>query len=121
MKILTIKRRADFVDLQNNFEKKIVGGSVIILIKPTKEKYIKVTAKNRAKDFVRIGLNITKKVDKRAVVRNRIKRFLREINRNLMKNYNDLYLKYYDYEFIAKKNILNYSYNSLFKEIKNLL
>lgn len=118
MKVLTIKRRADFVDIQQNYDKKFVSGCLVLLCKKTKEKYTKITAKHRVKDFVRFGYTVTKKIDKRAVTRNRIKRLLRTINAELIKNYNDLYINNYDYEFIAKKNILEYNYNGLKKEIK---
>lgn len=121
MKILTVKRRADFIDIQNNYDKKITTKDLVLLCKKTAEKYTKVTEKRRLTEFIRIGLTVTKKIDKRAVIRNRIKRLLREINRNLMKNYENLYVKHYDYEFIAKKTIVDCNYNDLLEEIKYLL
>lgn len=118
MKILTIKRRADFVNIQQNYDSKFVSNCLVVLCKKTEKKYRKITAKNRAKDFVRLGYTVTKKIDKRAVVRNRVKRLLREANAELIKNCSSLYINNYDYEFIAKKNILGYTYDKLLKEIK---
>ena len=40
------------------------------------------------------------------MIRNHIKRQIREICGDLFKNSNELFLKNYDYEIIAKRNIL---------------
>ncbi len=118
MKILTIKKRADFINIQNNYEKKIITDNLIVLCKKTDEKYTKITKKRKLTEFIRIGLTVTKRIDKRAVVRNRIKRLLREINKNLIKNFKDLYINHIDYEFISKKSIIDCNYIKLFKEVE---
>jgi len=65
-------------------------------------------------NIVKIGLVVSNKVDKRASVRNLLKRRLREINRILLKdlkaNYNLL--------IIAKKSALDLSFAELKKQIE---
>jgi ribonuclease P protein component len=115
VKTLKIKKRADFVDMQQNFDRRIVGANVIILCKSTKSKYTEVTAKKRLAHFTRIGVVATKKLDKRAVVRNKIKRMICEISRNM------IFKDHFDYEIIAKKSILSSKYIDVYNEIKKLL
>lgn len=122
MKILKIKKRIDFINIQNSYNKKLIGNHLIVLCKNTNNKYITITKKQKLQNFIRIGYTVTKKVDKKAVIRNKIKRILREINRNLLKNANYLYNNHMDYEFIAKKNIIyNNNYKTLYKEVEDLL
>ena len=102
--MIIIKSRRDFVDIQNNYDKKYHSDILLILIK-----------KNV---FTRFGYIVSKKVDKRAVVRNKIKRILREIFRMAIK---DNIVLNNDYEIIAKKDIVNKSFWEIKDVIYNLL
>ena len=73
-------------------------------------------------DFVKqllIGISVGIKISKKAVVRNKIKRQIREILRlSLQKN--DIMSGYY-LLFIAKKEAVGKEYSELEKEVKNLI
>lgn len=115
IKIVTIKTRKDFVRVQNNPLFKAVGNDLIIICKETDKKYF-------IKDyFSRVGLVVTKRIDKRAVIRNKIKRKIREIIRFLSKNSCNLFINRIDYIIIAKNSFLSNSHAFLIEEIKELL
>ena len=102
-----IKSRRDFVFIQHNYDKKLQNKSILLLIKENN------------KNITRCGYVVTKKIDKRAVIRNKIKRVLREIMRSAFK---DKILKNNcDYELIAKIGCLNTSFYEMKNEIYNLL
>ncbi|MBR2141497.1 MAG: ribonuclease P protein component [Rickettsiales bacterium] len=98
MKLLHVKSRRDFLRIQNSPEGKDSCEHFLLLYRKTSDKHVEDTS--------RIGIVVTKKIDKRAVIRNHIKRQIREICGDLFKNSNELFLKNYDYEIIAKRNIL---------------
>lgn len=114
MKLIKIKSRRDFLRIQNNFDIKCFSDNFLILVKKNND-YIKIQNKGTGDSLTRFGFVATKKIDKRAVVRNCIKRKIREIIRVLIKNNKDLFINNIDYEIIAKKTILNTS----FVELKN--
>lgn len=114
-KIFTIKARKDFVKVQKNSLFKAVGNDIIILCKETDEKYF------IEDNFSRCGLVVTKRIDKRAVIRNKIKRKIREIIRFLSKNSCNLFINRMDYVIIAKNSFLLNSHAFLIEEIKELL
>ena len=76
--------------------------------------------KNEKNCPTRVGFVVSKKVHKRAVVRNKIKRALRETVRLLIKNkeFND---NYKSFIFIAKSSILEKSRDDIKLQIINLL
>jgi len=118
MLILTIKARKDFVDIQKNKDNACYTPKLILLTKKTPKKYIEVTAKRRAGEFVRLGLTVTKKLEKTAIGRNRIKRQLREafkkLNPNLLKNH-------IDYQIIARKRIIDTEFKCIIKDLEDCL
>ena len=71
----TIKTRADFMRIQKS-ETKWIRPGFIALALPHQPKTI---TNDEAEQSTRIGYVVTKKLDKRAVVRNRIKRRLRAL------------------------------------------
>lgn len=76
-----IKRRSEFLDLQNNGKKARSDHFLLITRAPELNKF---RAKHSASDEMskhRLGITVTKKVHKRAVKRNLLKRRLREIFR----------------------------------------
>jgi len=118
MLILPIRTRQDFVNIQKNKDSIFYTPRLILLIKTTPEKYTLVTEKRRAKEFVRLGLTVTKKLDKTAIGRNRVKRRLREafrkVNPNLLHNHTD-------YQIIARKAIINARFESIVKDLEGCL
>lgn len=118
MKLIKIKKRLDFVDIQKNFDTKIYSKNFIFLIKQTDEKYIN---KNTNVEICRFAPVATKKINKRAAVRNRIKRIIRDIIQKLFKYNNELFLKNNDYEIIARNEFSDIKYTSLYKEIEESL
>jgi len=81
-----------------------------------KEKYYNKNYKN---DDLKIGFVVSKKIEKSAVKRNKIKRQMREVVRLLIKE--KKIKKGYVLFFIAKKNILKKNYNEIEKEIISIL
>ena len=102
--MIIIKKRREFIDIQNNYDKKYHSDILLILIK-----------KNIS---TRFGYIVSKKVDKKAVVRNKIKRIFREISRMAIK---DNIVLNNDYEIIAKKDIVNKSFWEIKDTIYSLL
>lgn len=74
-----------------------------------------VFIKNKIKPF-KVGFSVSKKIGK-SVVRNKVKRRLREIVRAYTNNIN----QNYNYIFVAKKGIEEKSFEELKQEVKNLL
>ena len=116
MKLLKIKSRQDFLKIQNHFKIKWFSNNFLILIIETDEKYIKNVNNINNFKFIRLGIAVTKKIDKRAVIRNNIKRKIRENIRILLKENNDLFINFCDYEIIAKKSFLDVSHIDLKNE-----
>jgi len=85
MHLLTIRSRQDFLRTQKNAAKTVHTKNIIILKKKSPEKYLEVTNEKRAEEFIRLGLVVSKKIDKKAVTRNKVKRRFREAFKKLVK------------------------------------
>jgi ribonuclease P protein component len=70
----------------------------------------------------KIAFVVSKKIHKRAVVRNRIKRLMRESIRLIIKNneFNNIH-KYISIIFIARSNAINKNFNEIDFSVRNLL
>ena len=101
-KIGSLKKRADFL-LLGKEGKKWVSRGLIIQIRPN----------NLGK--IRVGYAVSKRVDKSAVVRNRIKRRLRAVVAEIMFEYARGSC---DYVLIGRKDTALRSYNLLLKDLK---
>jgi len=104
-KINIIKENKDFSEILNN--RRFV-----------KNKYYTIYYNDKKEKYYRFGLSVGKKISKRAVDRNKLKRRLKSIIDN-NKNY---YQKSKDYIIIMKGNCLDATYNELekgFQEIMN--
>ncbi len=106
MSILTIKKRSDFIT-SNKEATKIHGRSFII-------QKLKRDELNVEPHF---GFTATKKIGT-AVVRNKIKRRLKSIIRNLLNKKNEYFDLSINYVLICKKEIVMVSYKDLETEIK---
>ena len=105
MTIITIKKRSEFIR-SNKYSKKIYTPNFIIQI-------LKSTENDNIPHF---GFTITKKIGS-AIVRNKIKRRLKSIIRELLK-YKDKYFDFsFNYILICKKEIVKVSFDDLENEL----
>jgi ribonuclease P protein component len=115
MKILSIKKRRDILKSRN--EGKSFKSNKFIFIKtpiiqPKNDSLKKMLDTNV--DFVRLLVVVSKKVDKRAVIRNRIRRRVKEAFRTSLNNLQN----HHDYQIIVKKNIADVEFNEIKTEIE---
>ena len=105
MTLITIKKRSQFIR-SNKFSKKIYTTNLII------QKF----ESNKNDNLHNFGFTITKKIGS-SIVRNKIKRRLKSIIRELLK-YKDKYFDLsFNYILICKKEIVKVSYNDLKNEL----
>lgn len=105
MTLITIKKRSEFIR-SNKFSKKIYTPNFII------QKF----ESTENDDIPYFGFTITKKIGP-AIVRNKIKRRLKSIIRELLK-YRDKYFDLsFNYILICKKEIVKVSYDDLENEL----
>lgn len=69
----------------------------------------------------KFGFVVSKKIHKRAVKRNRIKRLMRESVRLYIKNNSDFDTKYLSLIFVASTRLLNKNYIEIDKSIKKIM
>ena len=100
-----LKKRKDFIKIAHSKKKSIAKG---LIIQASPRKLIE------KKFFIRVGFTITKKVGN-AVVRNRIRRRLRSIFKQLIIQ---MGMPGWDYVIIARKAIINYSFNQIINDMK---
>jgi len=115
MFILPIKSRLQILKEREKPETPFVGKYVLVFVVPTPVKNRGVTSQYRAKNFVRILAVVSKKIHKDAVVRNRIKRRIKEAFRSVDKN---CLRNAFDYQIIAKHSIFDVSFSDLVKDIE---
>lgn len=116
LKFLRIKKRRDFVDLQKNSEFTTHSDSFLIPTKKVSQFYLD---KNKRVDICRGGITATKKINKKATVRNYVKRVTRELLRDGFSN--GLLAAGVDYIVIIKKPFLQNKFDVLKNEFKIVL
>ena len=105
MTFITIKKRYEFIR-SNKFSKKIHTPNFII-------QKLKSNVVNK---FPHFGFTITKKIGS-SIIRNKIKRRLKSIIRELLKCKDKYFDLSFNYVLICKKDIVKVSYNDLEKEL----
>jgi ribonuclease P protein component len=105
-KFSIIKKRKDFIDISKS-DLKWVCPAFIMQIKK-KEGIVQN----------RIGFTVSKKVSKKAVVRNRIKRRLRALAKETLK---DNVIDGVDFVLIGRKSTLDTEYSDMLKSMKHCL
>ena len=105
MTLLIIKKRYEFI-ISNKFSKKIHTPNFVI-------QKIKSNVINK---FPHFGFTITKKIGS-AIIRNKIKRRLKSIIRELLKCKDKYFDLSYNYVLICKKDIVKVSYDDLEDEL----
>ena len=105
MSLITIKKRSEFIK-SNKFSHKINTPNIII------QKF-ESNVVNKVPQF---GFTITKKIGS-AIVRNKIKRRLKSIIRELLKYKCKYFNLSFNYILICKKDIVKVSYNDLQNEL----
>lgn len=118
MRVFTIKSRLEFLDVQNSCTKSLKTDKIILLYKKITNEEIE---KSKIKDFSKFGVCVTKKIDKRAVVRNKVKRLIRESFRKITKENKEEVLNNYKYEIIAKKDITKFGFSDIHSDMLSLM
>lgn len=98
----TLKNRSDFVRIAKDGQKWVSKGLII-------------QALENDLGCIRVGYTVTKRVDKRAVVRNRIKRRLRAVASDVIKNEA---LISCDYVLIGRSETQDRPYETLKKDLR---
>ena len=105
MTLITIKKRYEFIK-SNKFSKKIHTTNFII-------QKLKLDVVNKFPNF---GFTVTKKIGS-AIIRNKIKRRLKSIIRELLKCKDKYFDLSFNYILICKKDIVKVSFNELKDEL----
>ena len=105
MTLIIIKKRSEFIR-SNKFSKKIHTTNFII----------QKLESNEDNEVPHFGFTITKKIGS-AIVRNKIKRRLKTIIKELLKCKDKYFDLSFNYILICKKEIVRVSYNDLEKEL----
>ena len=105
MTLITIKKRSEFIR-SNKSSKKIHTQNIIIQ---------KLESKKN-ENMPHFGFTITKKIGS-AILRNKIKRRLKSIIRELLKSKDKYFDLSFNYILICKKEIVKVSYNDLKNEL----
>jgi len=100
--LITLTDRRDFLDIQSNGKKWVAGGLIL-------------QVKENSLGLKRIGYTVSKRVDKSAVKRNRIKRRLRAVAADVL----SVYAKDgCDYILVGKKVTSARGYSTLVNDLK---
>ena len=116
MFIVPIKSRLQILEERKSPEFSIKTDYMILMYIPTPQKNIDYNT--RVTDFVRLLAVVSKKISKKAVVRNHIRRKIKEafkrVNKTLLKNQ-------YDYQIIARHAIVDVSIDLIVNDIEKCL
>ena len=106
----TLTKRVDFVKVAKAGNKSFTKGFIL-------QKYKRILLPKTNESMPRIGFVVTKKIGG-AVIRNRIKRRLRSITKEVLNNYGK---KNYDYVIVANKKSLKMNYTELKQDLLKVI
>ena len=111
-----LKNRRDFLTIRNHNLKYAQPG-IVLQVAPAPHEHKKSNggSVNKAYSTQRYGITVSSRVDKRAAARNRIKRRLRSVARDILPS---KALSGYDYVLIGRKGSLNRPYADLKKDLE---
>lgn len=118
MKILSIKSRQQILRERNNPESIYTSGCVVLFTAPTPEKNQGPDQLHRATEFVRLCLVVSKKIHKKAVVRNKLRRRIKEAFRMVDPT---LFQNKHDYQILARHSIFTASVPTIKHHIERCL
>lgn len=118
MKILSIKKSADFQLKNHSSALKFHTHSFTLIANPTASFYWGDNQKKRAKFFCRFGMVVSKKASKLATERNLIKRRFRSCFYGLNNTFKTQQI---DYIFIAKSATINFQYSKINQDMQYAL
>lgn len=116
MFILPIKSRLEILEERKKPEFFFKTNYIVLMYMPTPQKSINFNLK--VNNFIRFLPVVSKKISKKAVIRNKIRRRLKEAFKSIDKS---LFKNQYDYQIIARHNILNISMQEIAEDIKKCL
>jgi len=108
-RIFPLKKRADFLWIQSGGKKWVSQGLVVQVAKTPEHKSADIDA------AIRCGFTVTKRTDKSAVHRNRMKRRLRAVAADVLSVHG---LGGYDYILVGRPDTMTKPYASLCKDLK---
>lgn len=109
-----LKNRRDFLTVRQH-NRKYAQPGLVLQIAPTKHSDHHEDSSENSDMTIRYGITVSTRVDKRAVIRNRIKRRLRSAARDILSN---AAREGYDYVLIGRKGTLTRSYSDLKKDLE---
>lgn len=118
MIVLPIKSRLQIIDERKTPEFVCTFGCLMLFKNKTPEKNLGPTQKYRSTNFVRLCLVVSKKIHNRAVIRNKLKRRIKEafklVDQSLLENQ-------HDYQIIARHSIFSCSVQTIKHHIEKCL
>lgn len=118
MIILPLKSRLQIVKERDNPESVCTSGCLILFTAPTPEKNLGADSIHRAEEFVRLCLVVSKKIHKKAVVRNKLRRRIKEAFRTVDKS---LFQNKHDYQILVRHSIFSASVPTIKHHIEKCL
>lgn len=118
MFILPIKSRRQVLSGRDNYERAYKGVYFLFIISQTPPKNAVQSKKYRATDFVRFLAIVSKKISRKAVIRNKLRRRIKEAFRLVDKQ---LLQNKYDYQMIVRRSIFRASMQDIKEEIEKCL
>lgn len=112
--ISPLKNRADFLRLNKSGQKWIAKNLIIQAAPRDAHTPDHSTDTDSAQNTIRVGITITKKIYKSAVKRNRIKRRLRALSKDIIADNGELT---HDYVLIGRPSTLDAPYDTLKKDL----
>ncbi|MAE52107.1 MAG: ribonuclease P protein component [Micavibrio sp.] len=108
-RIIPLKKRADFLSIQSGGRKWVCKGFVVQVARTPDDSPLEEN------DHLRCGFTVTKRTNKSAVKRNRIKRRMRAVAADVLSVYGR---GGYDYILVGRPDMLTRPYAALCKDLK---